>query len=82
MQLCFVDSFQDEELGMLREYYFHLIGQHRIHDDQTICLDILNTLTKGGQNLLYIDEQVSGLICLLSKETCDTFMSKQLLAEC
>ena len=54
---------------MLREYYFHLIGQHRIHDDQTICLDILNTLTKGGQNLLYIDEQVGGLISHLSKET-------------
>ena len=51
---------------MLREYYFHLIGQHRIHDDQTICLDILNTLTKGGQNLLYIDEQVGGLISHLS----------------
>ena len=67
---------------MLREYYFHLIGQHRIHDDQTICLDILNTLTKGGQNLLYIDEQVGGLISHLSKETYDTFMANQLLAGC
>ena len=44
---------------MLRDYYFHMIKRQRYTEDQPICLQILETLTKGGQNLTYIEEQVS-----------------------
>lgn len=54
MWLC----WQGEELGMLRDYYFHLILDHKYHEDQPTLLEILVTLTKGGQNLAYIDQQV------------------------
>jgi len=48
----------DCQLGMLREYYFHLISKQNSEDQQP-CLEILRSLTKDGMNLTYIDEQVS-----------------------
>ncbi|KAF6037719.1 TSC2 [Bugula neritina] len=53
---------QDEELGMLRDYYFLLIFKHQFREDQPLLLRMLVTLTKDGHNLSYIDQQIGDLL--------------------
>ncbi|XP_067929120.1 tuberin-like isoform X2 [Watersipora subatra] len=59
---------QDEELGMLRDYYFNLLLKHEYGEDLPVLLAILRTLTKDGYDLNYIDHQIGVLLVAWLKD--------------